>query len=226
MGLSGAALAQDVVRVGTEGDYPPFNFIDETGEVAGLERDMMDEICSREGLVCEWQVAKFDELMPGVASGRFDVIVAGISVTEERRALVDFTKSYVHDDSESWYLGWPDAPAPADALIAVQSGTVYEEHVRNAGYDYISLVSDNLVLQALLTARAELALGAFVITDDMGIILTANEIDYLYSETIPDDGIAMAVRRGNTELLDRLNAGFTAISADGTYEEIQSRWFK
>jgi len=63
-GLAGTAMAQDVVRLGTEGAYPPYNFINDAGEVAGFERELGDEMCKRAGLTCEWVTNAWDSIIP------------------------------------------------------------------------------------------------------------------------------------------------------------------
>ena len=87
---AGAALAQDVVRLGTEGAYPPYNFINDANEVDGFERDMGDEMCTRAGLTCEWVTNEWDSIIPNLVSGNYDVIIAGMSITDERDELIDF----------------------------------------------------------------------------------------------------------------------------------------
>jgi polar amino acid transport system substrate-binding protein len=86
---SGAAFAQDVVRLGTEGAYPPYNFINDAGEVAGFERELGDELCKRAELTCEWTTNEWDSIIPNLQSGNYDVIIAGMSITDEREEVVE-----------------------------------------------------------------------------------------------------------------------------------------
>jgi polar amino acid transport system permease protein len=88
--LGTSALAQDVVRLGTEGAYPPYNFINDAGEVAGFEREFGDEICKRAGLTCEWTTNEWDSIIPNLQSGNYDVIIAGMSITDEREFYLSF----------------------------------------------------------------------------------------------------------------------------------------
>jgi polar amino acid transport system substrate-binding protein len=90
---TGLAAAQ-TVRLGTEGAYPPFNFIDDSGEVAGFERDLGDELCKRAALTCEWVTNEWDSIIPNLQSGNYDVIIAGMSITDERQEVIDFTQNY------------------------------------------------------------------------------------------------------------------------------------
>ncbi len=99
--------ATEPVVIGTDAPFPAYTYLDESGVITGFERDIMDEVCSRARLDCTWKLANFAELIPGVMSGRFDVVLGGIAVTDDRRQLVDFTASYHSTDPQEWYIGFP-----------------------------------------------------------------------------------------------------------------------
>lgn len=224
--VAGLVLAaSEPVVIGTEAPFPAYTYLAEDGTITGHDRDLMDDICARNLWRCEWQNVHFDELIPGVMSGRFDIAIGGIAVTPERQDLVDFTQVISTSDPEEWYLGPPDAPPPPQALIAVQSGTVHETHLRKLGYNITSFSTEAEVLQAVIDGRVDLALGPFGSRDEISDFAAGHGLQYLYSEIIPDDGIAMAVCKGNTQLLDSLNAALDAMRADGTLDDIESRWF-
>ena len=85
--VAGAATAgshETVVRMGTEGAYPPWNLINDNGEVDGFERELGDELCARAELTCEWVTNDWDSIIPNLVSGNYDVIIAGMSITDER----------------------------------------------------------------------------------------------------------------------------------------------
>jgi polar amino acid transport system substrate-binding protein len=81
-------------------------------------------------------------------------------------------------------------------------------------------------LDALAAGKADLALGPFGDADQMASFFAATGVDYLYSEVVPHDGQAMAVCRGNSDLLDVLNLAFTSIVDDGTFDSLSTRWFE
>lgn len=224
--MAGLILASaEPVVVGTAAPFPDYIDLDAEGEIVGYERDLMDEVCARATLDCRWRLANFDELIPGVMSGQFDVVLGGMAVTEERRALVAFTQSYYTTDPEEWYIGRPGAPEPDQALTAVQSGTMHEAHLRQLDRRHLSFQTEPEVLAALAEGRVDLALGPFKTRGAVQDFLAANGIDALYPELIPDDGVAMAVCKGNP-LLDRLDAALDAMRQDGALAAIESRWFQ
>ncbi len=225
--VTGIILATtDPIVVGTDAPFPQYTYVDDAGQITGFERDLMDEICHRAVMTCSWELANFDQLLPGVMSGQFDVVLGGIAVTDERRALVDFTQTYHGTDPEEWYIGAPGAPGPAAALTAVQSGTVQEAHLRDMGYRHLSFSTEPEVLEALISGKVDLALGPFQTRADIRDFVAEHGLDYVYSELILDDGVGMAVCKGNAELLATLNSALDAIRSDGTLASLENRWFE
>ena len=82
------AESHSVVRMGTEGAYPPYNFINDDGEVDGFEREVGDELCARAELTCEWVTNDWDSIIPNLTSGNYDTIIAGMSITAERDEVI------------------------------------------------------------------------------------------------------------------------------------------
>lgn len=224
---TGLVLASfEPITIGTEAPFPEYTYVDDSGAITGFEKDLMDEVCTRAAFRCDWELANFDQLIPGVISGRFDVVLGGMAVTDERRALVDFTQSYHGTDPEEWYIGPPGTSGPAEVLVGVQSGTVHEAHLRQMGYRYTAYPTEPQVLEALLRGEVDLALGPFQSRADLRALIETKGLDYLYSEMIPDDGVAMAVCKGNTDLLDTLNAALDAMRRDGTLASLEAHWFE
>jgi hypothetical protein len=81
------------VRMGTEGAYPPYNFINDKGEVDGFERELGDELCKRAQLTCEWVTNEWDSIIPNLVSGNYDTIIAGMSITAERDEVIGRCRS-------------------------------------------------------------------------------------------------------------------------------------
>ena len=125
----------EAVRMGTEGAYPPYNFIDDEGEVDGFERELGDELCRRADLECTWVTNDWDSIIPNLVAGDYDTILAGMSITDERDEVIDFTQSYF-PPGQSVYLalgrGWrrcgrrqggcPDGYRTGGPPVAVRRG--------------------------------------------------------------------------------------------------------
>jgi len=125
--LGTTAQAQETVRIATEGAYAPWNFINEAGEPAGFEIDLGNAICEHAGLTCEWIINDWDSIIPNLLAGNYDVIMAGMSITDERLQSIDFTQNYFPPDPSRYV-----APAGSSldfanlsgARVGVQSGTI------------------------------------------------------------------------------------------------------
>ena len=225
--VTGLTLANaEPVIVATDAPFPAYTYIDEAGTITGYERDVMDQVCARAALTCTWVDTTFQNLIPGVISGEYDVVLGGMAVTDERRQVVDFTDSYHTTDDTEWYVGRPGAPPPEVAMIAVQSGTVHHSLMRQLGYRFISFPTEAEVLDALASGAADLAFGPYESREDILVKIEAGGFDYLYSTLLADDGVAMAVCKGNTDLLDSLNAALEAMRVDGTLQDLEARWFE
>ena len=85
------------IRIGTEGAYPPWNNLNSAGELEGAEIDFGNEACKRMNLDCEWVTQDWDGIIPALLNGKYDIIVAGMSITEERKEKVNFTDGYMTD---------------------------------------------------------------------------------------------------------------------------------
>ena len=85
------------IRIGTEGAYPPWNNINSAGELEGAEIDFGNEACERMGVTCEWVTQDWDGIIPALLQGKYDIIIAGMSITEERKEKVNFTNGYMTD---------------------------------------------------------------------------------------------------------------------------------
>ena len=95
-GLASVANSQ-TIRIGTEGAYPPWNNINSAGDLEGAEIDFGNEACERMGVKCEWVTQDWDGIIPALLQGKYDIIIAGMSITEERKQKVNFTTGYMTD---------------------------------------------------------------------------------------------------------------------------------
>ena len=95
-GFASIANSQ-TIRIGTEGAYPPWNNINSAGDLEGAEIDFGNEACKRMGVTCEWVTQDWDGIIPALLQGKYDIIIAGMSITEERKEKVNFTTGYMTD---------------------------------------------------------------------------------------------------------------------------------
>jgi octopine/nopaline transport system substrate-binding protein len=120
LAFASAALAKDwkTVVIGMEGAYEPWNLTDSSGKIVGFEPDLVMDLCKRAGLECKIIAQDWDGMIPGLKAGKFDVIMDGMSITDERKKEIDFSKPYAA--SPGSFLAPKDSPlakAPAAGTL-------------------------------------------------------------------------------------------------------------
>jgi polar amino acid transport system substrate-binding protein len=222
--LAGAAAAQDVVRLGTEGAYPPYNFINDAGEVDGFERKLGDELCARAGLTCEWVTNEWDSIIPNLVSGNYDVIIAGMSITDERDEVIDFTQDYF-PPTASAYVGLSADVDVSTATVSAQVSTIQAGHVAASGATLLEFATPEETIQAVRDGVADAVFADF---DYLAPVVEASggELTFVGDRVPLGGGVGLGIRESDTELRDALDAAITSMKEDGTLNALLVEWFE
>ncbi len=215
------AMAQDVVRMGTEGAYPPWNFINDSGEVDGFERELGDELCKRAELTCEWVTNEWDSIIPNLVSGNYDVIIAGMSITDERDEVIDFTQNYTPPDPSA-YLAMSEDVDLQNGVIAAQSGTIQAGYIAEQGATLVEFATPEETIAAVRNGEADAVLA------DKSFLTPVAEEDPDLMIVGPDvalgGGVGMGVRESDTELKETFDAAIQSMKDDGSLNELIKKW--
>ncbi len=139
----------EIVRLATEGEYHPFNFINDDGEIDGLERELGDELCRRAELDCEWVLNEWSDMILDLVGGEFDAIIAGMSITDERDKTIDFTEPY-YPPTPSVYLALTGAGDEAvQGRLGAYADTIYSDYFTEQGISYTEFNREDDRLEAL-----------------------------------------------------------------------------
>ena len=222
MGSMAMADGHAVVRLGTEGAYAPWNFINDAGEVDGFERELGDELCARAELTCEWVTNEWDSIIPNLVSGNYDVIMAGMSITEERDEVIDFSENYSQPDPSSFLAMSADVDLEG-GVIAAQSGTVQASYIASTGATLLEFATPDETVAAVKNGEADA-----VLADSSFLLPVADaEADLAIIEgadVLLGGGVAAGVRESDTELRDTLTAAIQSMKADGSLNELIVKW--
>lgn len=213
--------AHSVVRMGTEGAYAPWNFINDAGEVDGFERELGDELCARAELTCEWVTNEWDSIIPNLVSGNYDVIIAGMSVTDEREEIIDFTQPYTPADPSS-YLALDADLDIEGAVVAAQTGTIQASFIADQGWTVVEFATPEETLAAVRGGEADAVLAdkSFL----MGALEGQSDLVMLDREETIGGGVGMGVRESDTELRDTFDAAIQSMKDDGTLNALITKW--
>ncbi len=219
---AGAAMA-DVVRMGTEGAYPPYNYIDDNGEVAGFERELGDELCARAELTCEWVTNDWDSIIPNLVSGNYDTIIAGMSITDERDEVIDFTQDYYPPTASVYVAASADVDL-AGGVISAQTATIQAAYIAESGATLLEFATADETIAAVQNGEVD---AVFADYDFLLPVVEASggALMFVGEEVALGGGVGMGLRESDNELRDKFNAAIDSMKADGSLNALLAKWF-
>ena len=219
---AGFASAQ-VVRLATEGAYPPFNFIDDKGEVAGFEREFGDEICKRAALECTWSTNEWDSIIPNLQSGNYDVIIAGMSITDERSKVITFSDNYYPPAASAYVAAAADADIKA-GVVSAQVSTIQAAYVAEYGATLLEFPTPDETVAAVRNGEA---VAVFADKDYLRPFVdeSAGALMFVGEDISIGGGVGLGMRQSDTELKGKFDAAIQAMKADGSLNVLIEKYF-
>ena len=230
LAFAASAHAQDAtLKIGTEGAYPPFNNLAADGKVEGFDIDIAQALCDEMKVKCEFVTQDWDGIIPALQAGKFDAIVASMSITPEREKQVSFTNPY-YTNSLS-FVAPKDSDFSADKTdgktIGVQQGTIAADFAEKTypGAEVKAYPTQVEAYTDLANGRLDAVLADFGV--QYGFIKSAEgACCATKGEAVSsDDKIGIAVRKGDDALIKKFNDALAAIRANGKYKEINAKYF-
>ena len=232
-GANGLAdLGGREVTIAIENAYLPFNYIRlDNGQAEGWDYDTLAEICKRLNCKPVFQEIAWDNMIAAVADGQFDVAADGITITDERALVVDFSQGYIAVDQrimvrldETQFVNIDAFKASADAKLGTQKGTTnYDEAVKLVGESrVVALDTFGDAVQALIAGDVD----GVVIDDTAGqgyVGVNADKIKLIEGSLVGQE-LGFVFPKGSA-LVEPFNAALTAMKGDGTLETINAKWF-
>ena len=158
-----------------------------------------------------------------IVSGNYDTIIAGMSVTDERDEVIDFTEQYTLPDPSS-YLAMSDDLDVSSAVIAAQTGTIQASYIASSGATLVEFATPDETIAAVKNGEADA-----VLADNSYLVPIAAEdgdLMMLDADVLIGGGVGIGVRESDTELKEKLNAAILSMKADGSLNKLIEKWFE
>ena len=219
--------------VGTDATYPPFDLKDEKGQITGFDMDVLRAIAENQGFSVEFVSTKRSNLFPTLNADSFQILAACLGINPERQANSELSTPYAY--SPNVIMGKDVDPKPqtlaelSGKKVAVQKGSYTEEMLQKAQ------ISPVISKDTLFSAYTDFLKGdADFVVGDAGLL------SYFHKENTEankpktytavydkneDVRLVFAVKKGNTELIKKINEGLKNITENGTYDKIYAKWF-
>ncbi len=234
-GLATSTMAQTAkLRVGVEGNYPPFSMIAPDGKLQGFDIDIANAVCAEMKAECTFVQQEFDGIIPALNARKFDLIVASMTITEARRRSVDFSDPYYDVPSrfiakQGAFVDHSPAALKGKKIVVLRNSpratflaeTYKESEVVLAG-------KETEVYMELAVGRADIAFGSSVVSGEAFLKKPEGKGFAQLGPAIrigAGSGVGIAVRKDDTALVTRINAALKAIKANGTYKRLSDKYF-
>lgn len=219
------AMSQQVLRIATEGAYPPFNAINEAKELVGYEIDLGNEICKRAEMKCEWVITDWDSIIPNLVGGNYDAIMAGMNATPPREEVIMFSDAYKRPDPSAYVaLAATDPSVMESGVISAQSNTVQAGMVAETSATLLEFPTPDETLAAVRNGTADAVFADKDFLDDY-VNGSNGELVFLKEIMTPGQGVSIGLRKSDAELKAKLDAALTSVKADGTINTMLKKWF-
>ncbi|MGC9469026.1 MAG: ABC transporter substrate-binding protein [Anaerolineae bacterium] len=220
---TGCQAGDQTLVVGTSADYPPYEYVDEDGNYAGFDIELMEEIGKRLGREIEWQDIAFDGLIGSLQSDKIDAIIAAMSATPEREEQVDFTDPYFIGADAIIVAEGSDITINANEDMAgysvgVQSGTIQEQWIaENIETDLSTYERAEQAIMDLKSGRIDIvAMDYFTALS----FIEQGGIELALKTEFAGEHMSIAVKEGNTELREELDGVIDELQAEGFIDEL------
>lgn len=223
-----------VLRMGTNATFPPYEFTDENGEVAGIDAEIAAAVAEKLGMELDITDMAFESLIPALQAGTIDIVLAGMTVDPERAEQVNFTDSYatgvqvviIPESSDIAPVEQEDGSLAVDLTgktIGVQTGTTGDLYCTDEyGQENVKQFDNGpLAVAALVNGQIDCVV---IDQEPAKNYVAANEGLKILDTAYANENYAAAISKDNTELLEQVNAAMQELKDDGTLQSIIDKY--
>ena len=212
----------------TNAEFPPYEYHDGDA-IVGIDAEIAKAIADELGMELEIEDIAFDSIIPEIVSGKSDMGLAGMTVTEDRMQSVDFSDTYAKASQKIIVTEDSEIASPDDlkgVIVGVQLGTTGDIYVSDLEADGTTVERYNKGFEAV-QALSKGKIDAVVIDGEPAKTFVAEtEGLKILDESFTDEEYAIAVKKGNTELLEKINGALKTLKDNGTLDEIVAKYIK
>lgn len=225
---AGAEAAGGVLVMATNAEFPPYEF-HEGDSIIGIDVEIAKAIADELGMELEIEDIAFDSIIPEITSGKADMGLAGMTVTEDRKQSVDFSDTYAKASQKIIVTEDSKVASPDDlkgVIVGVQLGTTGDLYVSDLEGDGTTVERYSKGFEAV-QALSQGKIDAVVIDGEPAKTFVAETAGLkILDESFTEEEYAIAVKKGNTELLDKINGALKTLKDNGTLDEIVAKYIK
>ena len=229
--LTLSAHAADTLRFASSATYPPFESLDRDNQIVGYDIDLAKALCQQMQAECTFTNNAFDSLIPSLKFRRFDAVISGMDITDDRRKLDDFTQPYYANSAIviARKGKFSDFASLKGKRIGVENGTTHQKYLQEKHPEIVTVAYDSYQ-NAILDMKNGRLDGVFGDTAVVNQWLKTNGDLAPVGEHVTDKayfgtGLGIAVRKGNDALRDRLNAALATLKSNGVLQQLNQKWF-
>ena len=217
--------------VGTSADYAPFEYVDTatSDEIIGFDIDLIKIVGEKLGYDIQLQNMDFNSLITALQSKKFDVVISGMTPTEERDQVVDFSIPYYETEQYLVFDKEKDYKTPADVkggVVGAQTSSIQEDLAKElAKENGFTVESRNLIpelVQELKTGRFDAAVIENIVSENY---LSKNDDLAAFPIEVEDPDYKAIVFQEGSDLKAEFDKVIEELTADGTIEELKTKWF-
>lgn len=221
---SGGASSSKKLTMATNAEFPPFEYL-EGEEVVGADADIAKAIADKLGMELEITNIDFDAALTGAATGKYDVAIAGITANDERKKNMDFSNDYYKASQAIIVTADSEIKTAADLTgktISCQEGTTGEQYLLDENYNIQSFKTGAEAISALTTSKVD----AVVIDNEVAKSLSEKQAGktVVLAEALTKENYAIATKKGNTELVNKINKALDELKSEGKLAEIFAKY--
>lgn len=220
---------ENVLRVGMEGTYAPYTYHDDNGDLTGYEVDVANAIGEKLGMKVEFVETKWDAMFEALDAGNFDVVMNQVTINDERKEVYDFSTPYIYSKpvlivtaDNTDIKGFDDVKGKRAAEGLTSN---FNQIAQDYGATIVGQDEFALAMQCLISGEADCVINDELTYSYWSTVKGDTESTKIVAETDDVSESAVCLKKGNDELLDKINGAIEELLAEGTISEISQKYF-